>query len=104
MKYLPSIFTLLNLFCGYYALYSAYQGEFRASAIAIFLAIFFDILDGRLARLSTQATNFGKELDSLADMVSFGVSSSLSHLPIFAFSFWKTGIPCFFSLCSLHSS
>jgi len=74
MKYLPSIFTLLNLFCGYYALYSAYKGDFQAGAIAILFAIFFDILDGRLARLSTQVTNFGKELDSLADMVSFGVS------------------------------
>jgi len=93
MKYLPSIFTLLNLFCGYYALYSAYEGDFQTGAIAIFLAILFDILDGRLARLSAQVTKFGKELDSLADMVSFGVSPAFL---IYQFSLSAFGREGFF--------
>ncbi|MCC6048874.1 MAG: CDP-alcohol phosphatidyltransferase family protein [Thermodesulfobacterium sp.] len=104
MKYLPSIFTLLNLFCGYYALYSAYEGDFQAGAFAIFLAIFFDILDGRLARFSAQVTKFGKELDSLADMVSFGVSPAFLIYQFSLSAFGKQGVPCLFSLYSLHSS
>ncbi len=74
MRFLPNIFTLLNLFCGYLSLLYVFEGEFFKASLGILIAIFFDVLDGRLARLSGQVTKFGKELDSLADLVSFGIA------------------------------
>ncbi|MFN3504870.1 MAG: CDP-diacylglycerol--serine O-phosphatidyltransferase [Caldimicrobium sp.] len=74
---IPNIFTTLNLFSGFYSILTSIEGNFIHSAIAIFSALFFDIFDGRFARLTGQSTRFGKEYDSLADMVSFGVAPAL---------------------------
>lgn len=70
----PSMFTAGNMFCGFLSIISAAEGEPTQAAWFIVLAGFLDGLDGRIARLSGAMSSFGKELDSLADMISFGVA------------------------------
>jgi CDP-diacylglycerol--serine O-phosphatidyltransferase len=74
---LPNLFTTAALFSGFYAVVSGMHGEFEAAAIAIFVAMILDGLDGRVARLTNTQSKFGAEYDSLADMVSFGVAPAL---------------------------
>lgn len=74
---LPCMFTLASLFCGFYAIISAINSEFKTAAIAILVASIFDALDGRVARMTHSTSKFGAELDSLCDMVSFGVSPAV---------------------------
>jgi len=71
---LPCMFTLASLFCGFYSIVSTINSDFKTAAIAILVAAIFDALDGRVARLTQCTSQFGAELDSLCDMVSFGVS------------------------------
>src|SRR6266511_1087951 len=70
----PSLFTLFNLFFGIWAMVLATRGEFYRAAWFIVYAGILDILDGRVARISGTGTRFGAELDSLVDIVSFGVA------------------------------
>ena len=72
---LPNIFTTASLFAGFYAIVQAMNGAFDHSAIAIFIALILDGLDGRVARLTNTESDFGAEYDSLSDMVSFGACS-----------------------------
>ncbi len=74
---MPSAFTLGNLFFGIWAIVSAYNGNFRWAGWFIVFAGILDMLDGRIARLSKTGTRFGAELDSLVDVVSFGVAPAL---------------------------
>jgi CDP-diacylglycerol---serine O-phosphatidyltransferase len=74
---LPCMFTLASLFCGFYSIVSAINGDFKTAAIAILVAAIFDALDGRVARMTHSTSQFGAELDSLCDMVSFGVSPAV---------------------------
>ncbi len=89
---LPSLFTVGTLVCGYYAILTTLRGSqllaagaspsfagstFDNAAMAIGLAILFDGLDGRIARLTNAASNFGREFDSLADVIAFGVAPGL---------------------------
>ena len=74
---LPNLFTLTALFAGFYSIVAAMKGRFELAAIAIFIAMILDTLDGRVARLTNTQTNFGAELDSLSDMVSFGLAPAL---------------------------
>lgn len=74
---LPSILTLGNLSCGFYALVAVYNDEYVAAAVAILLALVFDYLDGGVARMTGATSDLGIELDSLADLVSFGVAPGL---------------------------
>lgn len=71
------MFTLASLFCGFYSIVSAINSEFKTAAIAILVAAIFDTLDGRVARMTNSTSQFGAELDSLCDMVSFGVSPAV---------------------------
>jgi CDP-diacylglycerol---serine O-phosphatidyltransferase len=74
---LPSIFTVANLLCGYYAILATLEGstaDFDNAARAIGIAILFDTLDGRVARAMGTNSEFGKQFDSLADVVSFGIA------------------------------
>src|SRR2546429_2955053 len=76
----PALFTSANLLCGYFAVVAALMGttaDFDRAAKAIGLAILFDSLDGRLARLVGANTDFGVQFDSLADVVSFGVAPAV---------------------------
>lgn len=70
----PSFFTLMNLLCGFLALTQVQEGAFVMACWFIVLAGFFDLLDGMLARLTDSVSPFGVELDSLSDIVSFGVA------------------------------
>jgi CDP-diacylglycerol--serine O-phosphatidyltransferase len=75
--WLPNLFTIIALFAGFYAIVQAMGEHFDQAAIAIFVAMVFDGLDGRVARLTRTQSAFGAELDSLSDMVSFGVAPAL---------------------------
>lgn len=74
---LPSLFTTANIFCGYYAIISSMKGDFNAAAVAIGLAILFDGLDGRIARMTNSTSAFGLEFDSLADVITFGIAPAV---------------------------
>lgn len=74
---LPSLFTLANLFCGYACVVYATRGDFERAAILIGIAMILDTLDGFFARLTNSSTAFGMQLDSLADVVSFGLAPAL---------------------------
>lgn len=74
---LPNLFTIAGLFAGFYAIVTAMEGYFNYAAIAIFVAMIMDFFDGRVARLTNTQSAFGAELDSLSDMVSFGVAPAL---------------------------
>ena len=71
---LPSLLTTGNLFCGFYAIIRAAESRYTEAAVAIFVAMVMDMLDGKVARLTKTTTQFGVEFDSLADVVSFGVA------------------------------
>ena len=71
---LPNLFTTGGLFCGFYASVTTLQGEFRVAATAILIALIFDSLDGRIARMTKTSSRFGAEYDSLSDLVAFGVA------------------------------
>jgi CDP-diacylglycerol--serine O-phosphatidyltransferase len=71
---LPSIFTVANLLCGYYAVLATLEGQFDNAARAIGFAIIFDALDGGVARAMHTNSEFGKQFDSLADVVTFGIA------------------------------
>ncbi len=74
---LPNLFTTACLFGGFYAVLAAMNGQFDKAALAIFVAMVMDGLDGRVARLTNTQTAFGAEYDSLSDMVAFGLAPSL---------------------------
>ena len=74
---LPNLFTTAALFSGFYAITSAMNGQYEIAAIAIFVAMVLDGLDGRVARLTNTQSAFGAEYDSLADVISFGVAPAL---------------------------
>jgi CDP-diacylglycerol--serine O-phosphatidyltransferase len=75
--FLPNLFTTAALFAGFYAIIAATQAKFEAAAIAIFVAMILDGLDGRVARWTNTQSDFGAEYDSLSDMVSFGLAPAL---------------------------
>lgn len=74
---LPNLFTTAGLFAGFYAIVAAMGGRFEPAAIAVFIAMIMDGIDGRVARLTNTQSDFGKEYDSLADMASFGLAPAL---------------------------
>jgi CDP-diacylglycerol--serine O-phosphatidyltransferase len=74
------MFTVGNIFCGYFATLSTMHGNYDQAAQAIGIAIILDMLDGRIARLTNSATGFGLQLDSLADVISFGIAPSVLAL------------------------
>lgn len=74
---LPNLFTTAALFAGFFAIIASINGRFGAAAVAIFVAMLLDGLDGRVARLTNTQSDFGAQYDSLADMVSFGLAPAL---------------------------
>ncbi|MEO1575292.1 MAG: CDP-diacylglycerol--serine O-phosphatidyltransferase [Pseudomonadota bacterium] len=101
---LPNLFTTAALFAGFYAVIVATRGDFDAAAIGILVAMVFDGLDGRVARLTNTESEFGREFDSLSDMVAFGLAPALvfyhwglAHLPEGSVVFERLGwIAAFF--------
>lgn len=74
---LPNLLTTAGLFAGFFAIVSSMNGRFEAAAVAIFIAMIFDGLDGRVARLTNTQSEFGAQYDSMSDMLSFGVAPAL---------------------------
>jgi len=74
---LPSIFTTFALFAGFYSIVASINGDYTLAAISIMVAMLWDALDGRVARLTNTQSAFGAEYDSLSDLVSFGVAPAL---------------------------
>lgn len=72
----PSLFTILNIFCGFRSVIYSAEGDFSLAALFIILAALFDVLDGIMARITRSSSDFGVELDSLSDVVSFGLAPS----------------------------
>lgn len=74
---LPNLLTTGAMFGGFYAVVAAMQGKFEAAAVAVFIAMILDGLDGRVARMTNTQTEFGAQYDSLSDLISFGVAPGL---------------------------
>ncbi len=74
---LPNLLTSMSLFSGFYAMVAAMDRKFIYAAVAIFIAAIFDMLDGRVARMTGSASKFGVEYDSLSDVIAFGVAPAL---------------------------
>jgi CDP-diacylglycerol--serine O-phosphatidyltransferase len=74
---LPNLLTTIALFAGFFSIVQAMNGRFEQAALAIFVALVFDGLDGRIARMTHTQSAFGAEYDSLSDMVAFGVAPAL---------------------------
>ncbi len=74
---LPNLLTIMNMFFGFFAIIHSIQGDYQIAAYAIVAAAVFDLLDGRVARMTRSTSEFGAELDSLSDLVSFCVAPSI---------------------------
>ncbi len=74
---LPNLFTTAALFAGFYAIVAAMNNRFESAAVAVFIAMLLDGIDGRVARMTNTQSDFGAEYDSLSDMVSFGLAPAL---------------------------
>ncbi len=74
---LPNLFTTAALFSGFYAIVAAIHGKFEAAAVAIFIGMILDGLDGRVARMTNTESAFGTEYDSLSDLICFGLAPAL---------------------------
>lgn len=99
---LPSAFTIGNILLGFYAVVSGYRGDFEQAALLLFAAAVLDGLDGRLARLTGTDSEFGKEYDSLADVVTFGVAPALLAFLWGLKDYGRIGwlIPLFYLVCT----
>jgi len=82
----PSLFTTLNIFCGFLSIVHTHQGQIATAAAFVLLAAVFDSLDGVMARITRSSSQFGVELDSLADVVSFGAAPSFM---VYRASLWE---------------
>lgn len=77
MYIIPSFFTVSNIFCGFYSISSAMRGNYELAGILIGIAMILDTLDGRMARLTHTTSEFGVQLDSLADVITFGLAPAM---------------------------
>ena len=75
--FLPNLFTTANIFAGCFSIISAINSNYSIAAIAIFVAVLLDGMDGKIARVTNAVSDFGKDYDSLSDLVSFGVAPAL---------------------------
>lgn len=88
---LPNLFTTGALFAGFYSIVAAINNRFEVAAIAIFVAMVLDGMDGRIARMTNTQSDFGMQYDSLSDMVSFGLAPALIMYQWGLFEFGKIG-------------
>ncbi|GIN60994.1 CDP-diacylglycerol--serine O-phosphatidyltransferase [Robertmurraya siralis] len=92
VKAIPNMFTLGNLYCGFLSIGFASYGEYKNAAILILIGMMLDSMDGRLARMLKADSILGKELDSLADIVSFGVAPSFLVYYTYFYQFELIGL------------
>lgn len=99
---LPSLFTIGNIFLGFYAIVLGTRGNFERAAVMVFIAGIIDSLDGRIARLTGTDSDFGREYDSLADVLTFGATPAvLTFLAVTPYGFGRLGwlVPLFYLVC-----
>jgi CDP-diacylglycerol--serine O-phosphatidyltransferase len=89
---IPNLFTFANLFCGFLSLGLSADGEFKNAAILVIIGMIFDSLDGRMARILKVSSEMGIELDSLADVITFGVSPAMLTYHIWFKEFGIVGL------------
>ncbi len=77
VPFLPNFITTMSLFCGFYSIMFALKADFHKAAVFIIIAAFIDGLDGRVARMTNTTSEFGKQYDSLSDLVAFGVAPAM---------------------------
>ena len=88
----PSFFTVGNMFCGFFSVISAFNGKITLAAWMIFAGAFLDAMDGKIARFTNSASQFGVEYDSLADVITFGFAPSFLIYSVFAKNLGVAGI------------
>ncbi len=88
----PSLFTVLNMFCGFNSILYATKGDFVSAAWFIFLAAAFDALDGVMARLTKSSSEFGVQIDSLSDVVSFGAAPAFLAYQLHLYTLDTAGV------------
>ncbi|MFQ5824854.1 MAG: CDP-diacylglycerol--serine O-phosphatidyltransferase [bacterium] len=88
----PSLFTMLNLFFGYFSIINALQGKFVTASWMIIIAAVWDAIDGKIARKTNSYSDFGIEFDSIADVVSFGAAPSILIYQVFFYKIAAPGI------------
>lgn len=91
---LPNLFTAASCFCGVVSIISSFNGNFKKAVLYIFLALIFDGLDGRVARLTKTTSKFGVEFDSLSDLVAFGVAPAVFFYVALGHNYGKIGTLC----------
>lgn len=103
MNYLANLLTILSLVCGFISIILSLETHFTFASWAIILSVIFDGLDGQIARRNPLPSEFGKELDSLVDVVSFGIAPSiLGYIFVYRdFYFWATLALFFYLFCSV---
>lgn len=97
--FVPNIFTALNLACGYFSILLAFQGSFKNSALLIALGCFFDLMDGRMARLMGAQSAFGEQFDSLSDLLTFAIAPSILFYNVFLDGYGRLGLLTSFLFC-----
>ncbi|HHV75774.1 MAG TPA: CDP-diacylglycerol--serine O-phosphatidyltransferase [Syntrophothermus lipocalidus] len=107
MKFVPNLLTLLNLSLGTLALINLFTGDYAKSAVYILLAVVLDGMDGRLARRLQVASEMGKQMDSLSDLVSFGVAPALLVFvqvfsPTYGYSLISVAVTVLFVICGAY--
>ena len=89
---IPNLFTAINMFCGFFSIIEASNGNINYAAWLIFVAALFDALDGIVARLTNSSSELGIELDSLSDVISFGAAPAFILYKTFLYQFDVYGI------------
>lgn len=103
IKYLKlaDIFTVANLSCGILSIIMSIEGNFALSAILLFIAVIFDVLDGKVAGLMHQKNSFGKQIDSMSDLISFGVAPMFLFYALQTPAPWVSVLLLFFITCGM---
>lgn len=91
-KFIPNLFTILNAFCGFMSVIHSSNNDYEQAVLFIFYAAIFDVFDGLVARILNSASDFGVELDSLSDVVSFGFAPSFLLYNFFFKDYNSTGL------------
>lgn len=98
---LADVFTVGNLCCGVLSVLFAIDGHYELSASMLFLAVIFDVLDGKIAGLMHQKNLFGKQIDSMSDLVSFGVAPALLYYAMSSPGALGIAVALFFVVCGM---
>ena len=107
MKYIivrniPSVITLSNLVLGFFSIIFAINSQYKVTLTLIIICMFLDFLDGKVARMLGASSSFGKELDSLSDIVSFGVAPAVFTYAILPYNlYWVASILALFLICGV---